>query len=145
MALFAIAMFALKLGINAKFGNALYSLLALLVVMAAVIYGFDYISNIAGVSYESASLIEDIVPMIENGALTPTVNFHSLSIVLTILMAAFAAIPMIIKKIEMLENKSDNDDEMKKYLAEKIILVVGILFVAMLSSVTLSATILVVE
>ena len=132
IALFAIAIFAIKLGVNEKLGNAIYSLIATLVVMSVVIYGFDYISNIAGVSYESASLIEDIVPMIENGVLTPTVNFHALSIVLTILMVAFAVIPMIIKKIEMLEEKSDNDEEMKKYLAEKIILVVGILFVAML-------------
>ena len=132
IALYAIAIFVIKLGVNAKMGNALLSLLALLVVMTVIIYGFDYASNIAGVSYESASLVEDIVPMIENGALTPTVNFHSLSIALTILMMAFAVIPMIIKKIEMLEEKSNDDEDMKKYLSEKIILVVGILLVAML-------------
>lgn len=130
--LIAIAFFALKLGVNSKLGNALISLVAVLVVMTVVIYGFDYISNIAGVSYESASLVEDIVPMIENGAITPTVNFHSLSIALTVLMMAFAVIPMIAKKIEMMENKSTDSEEMKKYLSEKIILVVGILLVAML-------------
>ncbi len=130
--LIAIAFFALKLGVNSKLGNALISLVAVLVVMTVIIYGFDYISNIAGVSYESASLVEDIVPMIENGAITPTVNFHSLSIALTVLMMAFAVIPMITKKIEMMETKSTDSEEMKKYLSEKIILVVGILLVAML-------------
>ena len=42
----SIAFFALKLGVNAKLGNALISLAAVLIVITAGVYWFDYAANI---------------------------------------------------------------------------------------------------
>ena len=89
--------------------------------------------QISGVSYEAIALVEDIAPKIENKNLVPTVNFHSLSVALTILMLSFAVVPMVTKTIEVMDDKpKDKNEEMRKYLAEKIVLVVGILLIAML-------------
>ena len=127
----AIAFFALKLGVGSKFSTGMISLASILVVMTLLMYGFDAIANIAGISYEASHLVEKVAPVIIGNEITPAIDFHALSIGITVLLMAVVLIPIIVKTIETLENNNaESKEELKKYLAEKILFVVGILFVA---------------
>lgn len=126
----AIAFFALKLGVGSKFSTGIISLVTILVVMTLLIYAFDAVANIAGLSYEASHLLEKVAPVIIGSEITPAIDFHALSVGITILLMAVVLIPIIVKTIETLENKNaDTKEELKKYLAEKILFVVGILLV----------------
>lgn len=126
----AIAFFALKLGVNSKLANGVISLTIILVVMSILIYGFDAVANIAGLSYEASQLVEKVAPMIVGDQITPAINFHDLSVGITVLLMAVVLIPIIVKTIETLENNNaEAREELKKYLAEKILFVVGIMLV----------------
>ena len=101
--------------------------------MTIIIYGFDSISNISGLSYEGIKLVEMIYPIIQNNKVVSTVDFHALSIGVTILLMAVVLIPIIVKSIEVLEQKKDKSkDELKEYLAEKVLFVVSIFLVLLL-------------
>ncbi len=131
--LVTIAAFALNLGVNAKFFNALTSFFAIIVVMVIAMYGFDAIAKIAGISLEAASLAENVYPSVNGEDIVPSMDFHALSLGITVIIMAFAIIPMIIKTLERLEPKSGiTEDDMKKYLAEKILVVTGVLMASML-------------
>lgn len=126
----AIAFFALTLGVNSKLATGMISLTIILVVMSVLIYGFDAIANIAGLSYEASQLVEKVAPMIVGSEITPTIKFHDLSVGITVLLMAVILIPIIVKTIEALEkNNAEAKEDLKKYLAEKMLLVVGILLV----------------
>ena len=129
----AIAFFALKLGVNSKLGTALISLTMILVVMAVLLYGFDALTNISGLSYEATNLVECVYPVIIGNQIVPSINFHSLSVGITILLMAVVLIPIIVKTIETFEKgTADGKEELKKYLAEKMLFVTSILLVMML-------------
>lgn len=128
----SIAFFALKLGVGAKLSTGMISLTIILVVMTLLIYGFDAIANIAGISYEASQLVERVAPIIIGNEITPAIDFHALSVAITILLMAVVLIPIIVKTIETLENNNaEAKEELKKYLAEKILFVVGILLVTL--------------
>lgn len=133
----ALVYAVLKLGNRAEAYVAILSSLIVTFVIALLILGFDSISKLCGITYEATYLMEYIMPRLTStGEIVQTVDFHAFSIGITSLVAFAVSIVVSCEVVKVYEkNKNsrnalqDTADEIKEYLADKMMLVGMILLV----------------
>ena len=132
----SITICVLKLGVRTKSFVAILVSLVMTFVFVILMYGFDNLAYLSGITYEITSFVESIIPRINTaGEIEIAMDVHALNIAIAAIMAFFAAIPVICKTIQVYDEKKDGEnaikdtiDEMKEYVSDKLITIVPMLF-----------------
>lgn len=131
-----ITICALKLGVNEKAVSAFLSTAIILIFMTFIVNIFDFVSYMCGITYEATYIMEYIMPKFVDGEIVSTLNFHALSIGITVLMCIFATIGIVCKTVEVYnENKKSKEafklvsQKMAEYTSEHILLIVSVLLI----------------
>ena len=132
----SITICVLKLGVRTKSFVAILVSLVMTFVFVILMYGFDNLAYLSGITYEITSFVESIIPRINTaGEIEIAMDVHALNIAIAAIMAFFAAIPVICKTIQVYDEKKDGEnaikdtiDEMKEYVSDKLVTIVPMLF-----------------
>lgn len=133
----SLSIAVLKLGVKQNAFVAILSTLIVTLIMTIVIYGFDAVTNLCGITYESTYLMEYIMPKVtSSGEIINAVDFHGFSIAITVLILFLGTILVACETVKIYQKNrnsrtvfQDTIDGMKEYLADKITLIAGILIV----------------
>lgn len=140
----SILISVLKFGVKAESFAVILSCIVLTVVLTVALYGFDSLANMTGITYDSAYIMESILPRNVDGELMPKLNFHDLSVGITALLMFFGIIYVACKTVEMYKSKEKNNEIVKNVtlgmrapLAESLVLVVSVLLVTLIPKLML--------
>ncbi|MBQ9279869.1 MAG: YibE/F family protein [Clostridia bacterium] len=130
----------LKLGVKPEAFVAILSALIVTFIMTIVINGFDALANMCGITYEATYLMEYILPTVtSSGDIVTKVDFHAFHVAITVLILFLGTILVTCETAKIYEkNKKsktvlkDTADDMRGYLADKILLIAGVLLVLMI-------------
>ena len=133
----SLSIAVLKLGVKQNAFVAILSTLIVTLIMTIMIYGFDAVTNLCGITYESTYLMEYIMPKVtSSGEIINAVDFHGFSIAITVLILFLGTILVACETVKIYQKNrnsrtvfQDTIDGMKEYLADKITLIAGILIV----------------
>lgn len=139
-----IVICVLKLGIKSETFVAMFSTLLICALLLLLVYCFDAVAGLCGITYDASYIMEYVMPVLVDGEVESVVNFHNLSVGITVLIIYFGVVTMCVETAKLYANKAKSKnkmeeiaDEMKEPLAEKMLLVFGILIVPLVSKLLL--------
>ena len=134
----------LKFGIKAETFVVILSTSIITLVLSFMVYGVDSLANMTGITYDSAYVMETMLPRFVDDEVVPTVNFHDLSATLTILVMFFGILTIACKTVETYTKKEKNNNiiketisGMQENLAESLVLAISLLLVNFMPKIML--------
>lgn len=129
-----ITICVLKLGLNSKTFVAILVSLVMSFMLVLLVYGFDSLAYMSGITYEATSFVESILPRVVDSEVVPVIDLHALNVATITLIAFFMFVPIVCETINVYEENKNKKkaysltvDKMKEHISDKLVTIVPIL------------------